>query len=73
MVTGSLGLVIDGHVADVVFAVLLLDGVETVAIIDLAQAERLRVEGLDPTRNLAGRLCRRGSGPAVGRTLVDDR
>ena len=52
-VTGSLGMVMDGQIADTVISVVRLDGVETVAIIDLTHAERVRIDGLDPTRNLA--------------------
>ncbi len=52
-VSGDVGVVMDGHVADMVIAPVLRDGVEVVAVIDLAGAARLRVEGLDPTRNLA--------------------
>ncbi|TGN32172.1 acyl-CoA dehydrogenase [Aeromicrobium chenweiae] len=53
IVTGDLGIVLDGHVADIVIAPALLDGVEVVVVIDLAGAVRDRLDGLDPTRNVA--------------------
>lgn len=52
-VAGDIGVVADGHLADVVIAPVLLEDAEVVAVIDLTEGGRHRVEGLDPTRNLA--------------------